>query len=83
MIMKESDWIKVEDKLPEIGVDVLVYDERQGVLIADYDGAFGWSNYEHGMLDYVTHWMRLVLPKSNRLWSVVAEDQEQGDLLNL
>ena len=66
--MKTTDWIKVEDRLPDTDVSVLVYDERQGVLVADYDGAWGFSNYEHGMLDYVTHWMPLVLPKSNKLW---------------
>jgi hypothetical protein len=67
--MKAEDWIKVENKLPEAEDLCLVYDERQGVLIADYDGAWGFSNYEHGMLDYVTHWMPLVLPKSNKLWA--------------
>jgi hypothetical protein len=67
--MKREDWKSVNDTLPEIGVDILVYDERQGVLVADYDGAWGFSNYEHGMLDDVTHWMPLVLPKSNKLWA--------------
>lgn len=60
--MKKEDWIKVEDKLPKTDESVLVYDERLGVIIAEYD-AFGWSNYEHGFIDYVTHWMPLALPK--------------------
>ena len=38
--MKVEDWRCVNDTLPEIGVDILVYDEQQGVLIADYDGAW-------------------------------------------
>lgn len=67
--MKVEDWRCVNDTLPEIGVDILVYDEQQGVLIADYDGAWGFRSYEHGMLEYVTHWMPLVLPKCNKLWA--------------
>lgn len=65
--MKQEDWIKVEGILPQDDSVVLVYDEMQGVLMADYDTGFGFSNYEHGMLDNVTHWMPLVLPKK-RLW---------------
>ena len=62
--MKAEDWIRVEDGLPEKECDVvLVYDDRQGVLIADYDEGNGFSSYEHGFLDYVTHWMPLVLQK--------------------
>lgn len=66
--MRTEDWIRVEDRLPETDDSVLVYDEQQGVLVADYD-SFGFNNYEHGMLDFVTHWMPLVLPKSNKLWA--------------
>jgi hypothetical protein len=60
--MKAEDWIKVEDVLPKDDSVVLAYDERQGVLVADYDRGYGFSNYEHGVLDYVTHWMPLELP---------------------
>ena len=60
--MKKEDWIKVED-LPKDESVVLVYDSQQGVLVADYDRGYGFSNYEHGVLDYVTHWMPLELPK--------------------
>lgn len=65
--MKAEDWIKVEDILPQDDSVVLVYDEMQGVLVADYDKGYGFSSCEHGMLDNVTHWMPLVLPKK-RLW---------------
>ena len=61
--MKKEDWIKVEDRLPQHESTVLVYDQRQGVLIADYDEPLGFTNYEHGFLDYVTHWMNLELPE--------------------
>lgn len=65
--MKAEDWIRAEDRLPETKCAVvLVYDDRQGVLMADYDEGYGFSNYEHGFLDYVTHWMPLILPKEDR-----------------
>ena len=60
--MKERDWIKVEDRVPESDDSVLVYDDTYGVLVADYDPFWGFTNYEHGDLDHVTHWMELVLP---------------------
>ena len=65
--MLKEDWIKVEDILPKDDSVVLVYDSQQGVLVADYNGGYGFSNYEHGMLDYVTHWMPLELPEKT-LW---------------
>ena len=65
--MKREDWIKVEDILPKDDSVVLVYDSQQGVLVADYDRGYGFSNYEHGVLDYVTHWMPLELP-TKTLW---------------
>ena len=60
--MKERDWIKVEDRVPESDDSVLVYDDRHGVLVADYDPFWGFTSHEHGDLDHVTHWMELVLP---------------------
>ena len=60
--MKAEDWIKTEDRKPQIDSVVLVYDERQGVLVADYDDVYGFYSCEHGMLDYVTHWMPIELP---------------------
>lgn len=57
-----SGWIKVEDREPETFDTVLVYDDRHGVLIADYDPSWGFCSYEHGNLEHVTHWMPIVLP---------------------
>ena len=65
--MKKEDWIKVEDVLPKDDSVILVYDSQQGVLVADYDRGNGFSNCEHGMLDYVTHWMPLELPEKTLL----------------
>lgn len=65
--MKAKDWIRVKDRLPGKKYDVvLVYDDRQGVLMADYDEGYGFSSYEHGFLDHVTHWMPLILPKKDK-----------------
>lgn len=61
--MLKEDWIKVEDILPKDDSVVLVYDSLQGVLVADYDDVYGFYSCEYGMLDYVTHWMPLELPK--------------------
>lgn len=60
--MKEKDWIKVEDREPESHDTVLVYDDKYGVLVADYDPFWGFTNYVHGYLTSVTYWMELVLP---------------------
>lgn len=60
--MTAEDWIKVEERLPESDVDVLVYDDICGIVIASHTPCVGWLSYEHGALDYVTHWSPLVLP---------------------
>lgn len=61
--MKAEDWIKVQESLPEPDEDVLVYDDRCGIVIASYEPFYGWLSYVHGALDHVTHWSPLVLPK--------------------
>ena len=61
--MKAEDWIKVEDGLPNYEEDVLVYHWLEGVIRAYYDKEEGWMSSEYGLLDDVTHWMPLVLPK--------------------
>lgn len=63
--MKAEDWIKVQESLPKPDVDVLVYDDRCGVIIASYYPYCGWASYEHGALDHVTHWSPLALPKQD------------------
>lgn len=66
--MKKENWIKADEQLPGDDADVLVYDYRQGVLIASYEPNWGWISCEHGTLDYVTHWMPLELPEVSWIW---------------
>ena len=48
-------WIPVADRLPDVGVEVLVYSEIVGICVDYYDGdLFGYSD--------VTHWMPLPEP---------------------
>lgn len=50
-----QEWISVEDRLPDVGKFVLIYNEINGVLLDYYDGAtFGYYD--------VTHWMPLPNP---------------------
>ena len=50
-----QEWISVDDRLPDVGKNVLVYSEFDGVSV-DYHGgdSFGYA--------LVTHWMPLPLP---------------------
>lgn len=61
--MKLKDWILAADRLPETNVEVLVYDDAYGIQVASYE-RYCWISYEHGILEHVTHWQTLVLPKS-------------------
>ena len=50
-----QEWISVEDRLPDIGIEVLVYSEDDGICVDYYDGdSFGYYD--------VTHWMPLPEP---------------------
>lgn len=71
--MKAKDWIKVEDRLPEYGEDVLVAGYFDG--IGDMETWFSHRSKNKNILrdnnDFViyderciiTHWMPIVLPK--------------------
>lgn len=65
--MKAEDWIKVEDKMPEVDTDVLVYDDFNGIIMAYYDKEEGWMSPEYGLLNQedVTHWMPIVSPSED------------------
>lgn len=63
-----SEWISVEERLPEQSVEVLVYDFVDSMdvmfLEVDDDGYRFWADdngYEYSIHD-VTHWMPLPEP---------------------
>ena len=68
--MKEEDWIKVEDKLPE---KIVGYHASEMVLVAWFGGNLAsvacynyllniWLNRDDKIVAGVTHWMPIVLP---------------------
>jgi hypothetical protein len=76
--VSEPNWIPVEERLPEIGAEVLVYcgdehwscpvavayrHERRGDGWSDAAG-YGWSDAEEGtsLNGRITHWMPLPEP---------------------
>lgn len=62
--MRASDWVRVEERLPQNCEDVLVIDERYGMVIGSYDPRCEvWMSYEYGYMDYVTHWQPIELPQ--------------------
>ena len=52
---EERRWIPVTERLPDIGIEVLVYSEDDGVCV-DYYGGDSFGYYD------VTHWMPLPEP---------------------
>lgn len=60
--MKDK-WIKVSDRLPKDGEYVLAYDDLEGLVTADYEEDYGWTNHEVGLLENVTHWQPIELPE--------------------
>ena len=67
-----NEWISVEDRLPEVNVDVLVYSrDRKSVFMThrldeyyekseDYENKFAWN--DQGIFNSITHWMSLPNP---------------------
>ena len=52
---EERRWIPVTERLPDIGIEVLVYSEDDGICVDYYVGdSFGYFD--------VTHWMPLPEP---------------------
>lgn len=60
-----SDWIRVEDRLPEEGQRVIYYFHYVGVHVGNYTKHVDEEGYEHAVFfspagwlsDDVTHWM--------------------------
>ena len=61
-----SKWISCKDKMPEDGVNVLIYAGNRMISLAWYDKDMGYfyicdSDYKYNSLD-VTHWQPLPEP---------------------
>ena len=54
-------WISVKDRLPESGIDVLVFTDDYCAYTAHYDG-YWWLSGEPTLSYNVTHWMPLPEP---------------------
>lgn len=76
--MKAEDWIKVTDRLPEAEYRLEEKGYSKGVLVivrepcyytmmdAIYDYADGqWYDSNDDIIEGVTHWMPIVLPKED------------------
>ena len=57
------EWISVEDELPELFVDVLVF--RNGKIEIDYNEDDGWFAYDFEK-KRATHWMPLPQPPAEK-----------------
>ena len=72
--MRASDWIKVEDRLPEVGEYVLCATKRGKYIVNSmyipkncYGNILGAKEW-HGsssVKDSITHWMPIVPPKED------------------
>ena len=67
--MKVSDWISVKDRLPELGIRVLVChylpDGSKSGQIArreEINKEVFWCNDYGNKVEYITHWQEIVLP---------------------
>lgn len=65
--MKAEDWIKVTDRLPNIGQQVLVCHEDGTIYLAELTNNYAvWSgDYFLIPTKNTTHWMPIVLPKED------------------
>lgn len=62
-----SEWISVDDRLPDENIIVLVCD-GDDVEMGSHDRHFGWAIYEWGgpsSRSFVSHWMPLPEPPKN------------------
>jgi Protein of unknown function (DUF551) len=66
--MPENPWVSVKQRLPEVGMSVLVYDNDNAykrycsMAVAYLDSALEWCGFDGDTLadfDHITHWMDL------------------------
>ena len=62
--MKAEDWIKIEDRLPEMGKWVMVY-YKAGVFGIGYFGILGWISDNDEEIAVPDYWMPIVPPKED------------------
>ena len=62
--MKASDWVKVEDRLPEEGKWVIVY-YKAGVVGIGYLGVDGWISDNDEEIAVPDYWQEIVPPKED------------------
>ena len=56
-------WISVNDRVPEDGLDVIIYSESDGVKAGVwYSDEYGFEYPDQGFPIAVTHWMPLPEP---------------------
>lgn len=81
--MKASDWISVEDRLPELSTDIKTIKFSRKVLICvkggevaiaslvcdKSDNTMFWNIFRGGVYDLKepTHWQEIILPKKEKL----------------
>ena len=67
--MKAEDWIKVEDRMPEEDVTVLLLSSVRCVAVGClHKGEWLINNVWRAFrLSAYTHWMPIILPKEDRL----------------
>ena len=64
-----SEWISINDRLPDLNITVIGYEETCGVFPAELDEA-GWFDLESQVFippqQHVTHWMPFPKPPKNK-----------------
>ena len=72
--MKASDWIKVEDKLPDVSEKVLVATKNGNYIVTSmyipkdsYSKILGDKEWRgnSSVKDSITHWMPIISPKED------------------
>ena len=65
-------WIRIDDRLPDVGAQVLCYLDNGSFQLAEYMGGddpeFAWLTDECGYVGlHVTHWMPLTKPSKEAM----------------